>query len=632
MTLPADDLTPLLDVIGERVVRLLESGALESPDPDAAFLPGPLIAPEPDDEALCLVREDLPEQLLDLAAFAGLEDTDLALILVAAAMSLDVRFERVFALLNNDAESRGPSVASAFRIIGARLDDPADRARLASGGPLIARGLIAMLRTDRILPLQILSTPERVTAFLLGDDRMDDGLRRVLTAMPTPVIPAEDLPPFPWDPPVDATGAVFRARVGTGGRLQAQSVLNPGLVLDGAALDPVAWEAQLRAAIQEGTLRRQPLIVDLRTGTTDVAACIDILDRSDALFIALVSPRAQLPRWTGLTIDLPLPTLEGRRAWWRTLNPDLVHLAETVTHIEPEDIPQASARVANRSAAQRAQLAGLARIVEPAITLDDVVIDDDITAQLRSLRDRVRFRGVVLDEWRLRPGGSRGRGITALFAGASGTGKTMSAEALAGELGVPLFHVDLSSVVDKYIGETEKNLDRIFSAVESVDGVLLFDEADALFGKRSGTSDAKDRYANIEVAYLLQRMESFDGLAILTTNLRSNVDAAFLRRLDAVIDFPEPDALERLRIWERVLAEPSIDVDPRMPAWLAQLPVSGGSIRAILVSGAYRAAADDRLVGVEDLAEGARMEWQKLGRLAFPLEPADWMKPGGDAA
>ena len=149
--------------------------------------------------------------------------------------------------------------------------------------------------------------------------------------------------------------------------------------------------------------------------------------------------------------------------------------------------------------------------------------------------------------------GARGLGVTGLFAGDSGTGKTMSAEVVAGDLGFDVYVIDLSTVVDKYIGETEKNLDRIFTGADRVNGILLFDEADALFGKRSEVKDARDRYANVEVAYLLQRMELFDGLAILTTNLRSNVDEAFVRRLDAIVDFPMPEEEHRRKLWERNL-------------------------------------------------------------------------------
>ena len=218
-------------------------------------------------------------------------------------------------------------------------------------------------------------------------------------------------------------------------------------------------------------------------------------------------------------------------------------------------------------------------------------------------------------------GASRGRGVTALFSGESGTGKTMSAEVLAGELGLDLYVVDLATVVDKYIGETEKNLDRIFNEADQVNGVLLFDEADAIFGKRSEVSDSKDRYANVEIAYLLQRMERFDGIAILTTNLRSNLDDAFLRRLDALIDFPSPDADARRRLWQTHLPttlpiHDDIDLD-----FLAQaFEVAGGNIRNITLTAAFLAAEAGRFVGMSELVRATDREYRKLGRLRLDTE------------
>jgi SpoVK/Ycf46/Vps4 family AAA+-type ATPase len=209
-----------------------------------------------------------------------------------------------------------------------------------------------------------------------------------------------------------------------------------------------------------------------------------------------------------------------------------------------------------------------------------------------------------------------------LFTGAPGTGKTMAAEALAGELRVALFRVDLATVIDKYIGETEKNLDKVFTSVENSDAVLLFDEADALFGRRSEVSDARDRYANIEVAYLLQRMEAFDGLAILTTNLRANLDPAFLRRLDAVIDFPEPTVGDRQALWRACLRSAASDVPPELLDDLAEIPLTGGSIRAAAVSAAYFAAAQGRTIEEVDLRRATEREWRKLGRLARPMTSA----------
>jgi len=221
----------------------------------------------------------------------------------------------------------------------------------------------------------------------------------------------------------------------------------------------------------------------------------------------------------------------------------------------------------------------------------------------------------------MRPGGGRGRGVTALFAGDSGTGKTMSAEVVAGHLGLDLYAVNLASVLDKYIGETEKNLERIFQEADRVNAVLLFDEADALFGKRSEVRDAHDRYANTEVAYLLQRMETFDGLAVLATNLRANLDEAFARRLDMVIDFPAPDAGLRRALWERCLGPalprgPDLDLDFCAEAF----ELSGGSIRAAAITAAYLAAEAGGAVGMGELVRAVQREYRKLGHLVVAAE------------
>jgi SpoVK/Ycf46/Vps4 family AAA+-type ATPase len=211
--------------------------------------------------------------------------------------------------------------------------------------------------------------------------------------------------------------------------------------------------------------------------------------------------------------------------------------------------------------------------------------------------------------------------VTALFAGDSGTGKTMSAEVIAGDLGLDLYAVDLSSVIDKYVGETEKNLERIFSEAAGVNAVLLFDEADAIFGKRSEVRDAHDRYANVESAYLLQRMESFDGLAILATNLRANLDEALTRRLDLVVDFPMPDPRHRRALWDRTLGSripraPDLDLDFCADAF----ELSGGNIRSAAVAAAYLAARDNRPVATLDLVGGVYREYRKLGRLTLEAE------------
>lgn len=228
----------------------------------------------------------------------------------------------------------------------------------------------------------------------------------------------------------------------------------------------------------------------------------------------------------------------------------------------------------------------------------------------------------MLGDWRLSAGGGRGRGALALFAGDSGTGKTLSAEVVAAELGLDLYVVQLSSVVDKYIGETEKNLERIFTEADRADAVLLFDEADAVFGKRSEVNSSNDRYANLESAYLLQRLESFDGIVLLTTNLRANIDEAFTRRLDLIVDFPFPDAGQRLALWQHSLVHvPCVDdIDPGRCA--KDFELAGGSIRSAVVTAAYAAAGRGSPVTSADLLAGAQREYRKAGRLV--LDDGGW--------
>ncbi|MEZ4597656.1 MAG: ATP-binding protein [Chloroflexota bacterium] len=284
--------------------------------------------------------------------------------------------------------------------------------------------------------------------------------------------------------------------------------------------------------------------------------------------------------------------------------------------LTPDDL-QHGARAQNAAGLER-----LARRVRPSVGWADLVLPGDVVGQLRELASRARLRDVVLDGWGMgRASSLRGRGLTALFAGDSGTGKTMSAEVMAGELGLDLYVIDLSTVIDKYVGETEKHLDRIFGEADRVNGVLLFDEADAVFGKRSDVRDSHDRYANVEVAYLLQRMEQFDGVAILTTNLRSNLDEAFTRRLDAVIDFPVPDEGDRLRLWDRHLpAGVPRDADVDLGFLARSFRLSGGNVRNVCLAAAYLAAADDRPLRMADLIHGTAREYQKLGRLCVEAE------------
>ncbi len=339
-----------------------------------------------------------------------------------------------------------------------------------------------------------------------------------------------------------------------------------------------------------------------------------------------------------------LAPAEQEAAWQRSLGPYSAQLNGSVrqmvsqfefglgaieaagnelTHLNPSDETAASAlwEICRRRA--RTRLDDLAQRVETRAGWDDLVLPPEQIATLRDVATHVRQRFQVYEVWGFAGKGARGLGISALFTGASGTGKTLAAEVLASELHLDLYRIDLSSVVSKYIGETEKNLRRLFDAAEEGGAVLLFDEADALFGKRSEVKDSHDRYANIEVSYLLQRMEAYRGLAILTTNLKSALDNAFLRRLRFVVQFPFPDSTGREAIWRRIFPAgvPQQDLDFER---LAYLNVSGGSIRNIALGAAFSAADMGAPLGMRHLLEAARAEYRKLEKPMADSEVGGW--------
>ena len=272
----------------------------------------------------------------------------------------------------------------------------------------------------------------------------------------------------------------------------------------------------------------------------------------------------------------------------------------------------------------RPRLDDLAQRIDPAATWTDLVLPEQQLRTLREIAVHVRQRRTVYESWGFAAKGARGLGISALFAGVSGTGKTMAAEVLANELRLDLYRIDLSAVVSKYIGETEKNLRRVFDAAEEGGAILLFDEADALFGKRSEVKDSHDRYANIEVSYLLQRMEAYRGLAILTTNLKSALDTAFLRRIRFILHFPFPDSAQRAEIWRRIFP-PETPTNNLDHGRLAQLNVAGGNIRNIALNAAFIAADAGGPVSMDHLLRAAQGEYTKLEKTLTDAEVRGWV-------
>jgi hypothetical protein len=343
-----------------------------------------------------------------------------------------------------------------------------------------------------------------------------------------------------------------------------------------------------------------------------------------------------------LVVPLEAPGREGRERQWRCAlgevpaDADLAALASRF-RLSGEAIVGASRAARGRArvraasggdgsltsadlfaAARRscgAELEPLARKIESVFGWDDIVLPDDSIAQLREICGRVERRDQVIDGWGFRRTLGVGLGVSALFSGSSGTGKTMAAGVLANALQLDLHAIELASIVSKYIGETSKNLDKIFRAARDANAILFFDEADALFGKRSEVRDSHDRYANVEIAYLLQKMEAYDGVAILATNMRQNLDEAFARRLAFTIHFPFPGTEDRLKIWRRVWpAEVPLGDDVDLRDLAERFRLSGGNIRNAALAAAFLAAAEEAEVCRDHLLRAIRREYQKLGR------------------
>jgi hypothetical protein len=317
--------------------------------------------------------------------------------------------------------------------------------------------------------------------------------------------------------------------------------------------------------------------------------------------------------------NLNLPTLR-----------QLARLARLESDSVPETLAEKIWDICRQS--ERPRLDTLAQRLEPKMTWDELVLPRAETKLLQEIAAQVRQRNKVYDEWGFSRKMNRGFGISALFAGESGSGKTMAAEVIANDLRLDLYRIDLSAVVNKYIGETEKNLRRLFDAAEEGGSILFFDEADALFGKRSEVKDSHDRYANIEINYLLQRLESYRGLAILATNMKSALDPAFLRRLRFVVNFPFPGLPDRRRLWEKVFLQHEVARDlsgPPLEALdydrLAQLNLTGGQIHNVALNACFMAANSPRSVVTMALVlESARAEFMKLDR---PINEVDFHYP-----
>jgi SpoVK/Ycf46/Vps4 family AAA+-type ATPase len=613
----------------------------------------------------------VPARLGRLSDLFELDAFEREALLVCLAPDVDLRYERLYAYLQDDVSRRRPTVDLVLRLLGmlGRESSAAERSALSPTGRLMRRGLLTPPSEETgqaSLLARPLRTEERIVDYLVGSDRLDVRLE------PFAQLYAADDPAAQWSLPEDLRSGLVRllsdgrsrllylcgpasaAKRGTARAATAQAGRRLLLVNASAILASHADRAGalLVASVREALLQDavlafdefDALLADEPTASLALSALRRALadSRGKVLLIGELrwEPSAWLPTRAALRLDIsPLAASDRVRLWRSQVDGQLpaaavADLAARYRLVEEEAIHAVTAEARSRAELRGADvigladveaaartiatppLEGLARHIEPRYGWDDIVLPADGHAQLREMCARAKHQMTVLEQWGYGRKHARRRGTTALFAGPPGTGKTMAAEIVAGSLGLDLYRIDLSAVVSKYIGETEKNLERIFRAADQGDAVLLFDEADAIFGKRSEVRDARDRYANVEVAYLLQRLEVYEGLAVLTTNLRGNIDEAFVRRLDCVLEFPLPEEAERLQIWQRAVpSEAPVGEDVDLPFLARKFKLAGGHIRNIALTAAFLAAEDRTPIGMKHFARATRREYQKLGKL-----------------
>jgi hypothetical protein len=592
-------------------------------------------------------------RLRQLERHFGLSPFEVEVLLIAVAPDLDPRFERFYAYLHDDITRRRATVGLALELAGVDVMDAAGRHAMTETAPLVELGLLVCEGDEKPFLSRTLRVPDRVTAHLLGDETPDAALVPYL--VPTVPLASEATDEILAGLQSGARFFYVQERPGASGNAAFGAALEASglnvVELDAAsvpAAGPSALASLVPAIVREVGLTQSGLVIDAADHLADAdRATFRRLAEAPAI-VCFVGTRSWDPDWARVVpsfVEAKPPPLPARAALWEALagegvTLDRPHGLRTLTtlRLRPRQMLHVAEVAQRRAAADGRPMAisdleagarqmnsvaldQLSTRVTPVATWADLVLKPSVVRAIRSVAQRAWDRELVQDVWGFGQG-SRRRGTIALFSGPPGTGKTLAAEVISGELGVDLFVVNLATVVDKYIGETEKNLERIFSAAEAVNGLLFFDEADALFGKRSEVKDARDRYANIEVAYLLQRLERFDGVAVLATNLSSNVDEAFARRLDVTAEFKLPEVEERRAIWAASLPSTAPLADDIDLEYLARsFELSGGSIRNICVSAAYMAAEDgSACLRMRDLVRSTVLEHRKLGHLIVESE------------
>ncbi|MEH2116448.1 ATP-binding protein [Nostoc sp.] len=601
-----------------------------------------------------------PSALERVGKMFNLSSFECDLLLLCAGMELNGDFAKLCAIIHGDSQRAYPTLGLAL----AALPDVHWDA-IAPNAPLRNWRLI-QIGDGHALTLSPLRIDERILHYLTGIQYLDERLAGIIEPLPE----VSDLVPSHQDlakrvaaiwsqaskvnslPIVQLCSRETTSKRAIAAKISQLHGLNLWVMAAQAIpLAPGELDNLIRLWTRETILSNSALLIDCNElDTNDIArlnAIAHFIERTKGFLIVTSREPIGLSQRLVVTFDVHQPTSKEQGAVWQdaldgiapTMNGQVKTLVEQF-NLSVATIRAACAEAAGQLAQTpetdigdilwdacrvqaRPRLDELAQRIEPSGDWEDLVLPEAQKQILRDIAAHVRQRSTVYHNWGFGAKSARGLGISALFAGSSGTGKTLGAEVLAHKLRLDLYRIDLSSVVSKYIGETEKNLRRVFDAAEQGGVILLFDEADALFGKRSEVKDARDRYANIEVSYLLQRMESYPGLAVLTTNLKSAIDTAFLRRIRFVVQFPFPDTTQRAEIWRRVFPDdtPTTGLDALQ---LARLNVAGGNIRNIALNAAFLAADAGEALQMKHILRAAQTEYSKLEKPLTEAEIGGW--------
>jgi hypothetical protein len=600
-----------------------------------------------------------------LAEVDGITAFDLDVLLLAVAAAVDTDVSRYCTAMGTAGAY--PTAGLALELL---CDDREERLhrrqRLTGDAPLLRHGLVTLAgATDVPLLDRAILPDSQLVEVLCGGMALAPALRGCAELL-TPLPPDrdwfdEDVAAFVDAAATQLGGAPMRVHFVDACGEMAATVAEaiaaragvPLLVADGRRLGAASTPEPLRLVVRAAWLHDALLLLADACGHTWTRGELAVLRAhpgpvltagqgvsmpfDEAAVVALAPPRAATRRrvWHDATLaaggDVDRATLEvlGRFPLPAARIAAVVEAATTTARLRtPPTPPLGGDLVAAVRAHSGRALDALATRIEPRRSFDDLVLPPEVRSQLRAICQRVTAAERVLDAWELRRAAPGEAGVTALFAGSPGTGKTMAAEVIAGELGLDLFRIDLSTLISKWVGETEKNLTAVFAAAEDTNAILLFDEADALFGKRTEVRGATDRYANMETAHLLQEMECYGGVAILATNLRQQMDDAFTRRLTFTVHFPFPDEVARRSLWQQAWP-PAVPVDPTLDltGLARRFALSGGNIRNIAIAAAFLAADGTGVVGAPEVLLALRREYAKLGQSLPDVEVAVLLVP-----